>query len=75
MFFCYLLIVITCFKFYCFRRNQLLYLKLSLFYFCSPPIGSKSKMLGPQWDIMAKRMSEQGRTPSAMQDNEVHELD
>lgn len=43
--------------------------------FISPLIGSKSKVLGPQWDIMSKRMSEQGRPPSAMQDNEVHELD
>ncbi|XP_046711435.1 metastasis-associated protein MTA1 isoform X2 [Silurus meridionalis] len=37
--------------------------------------GSKSKVLAPQWDIMSKRLSEQGRPPSAMQDNEVHELD
>ncbi|KAK3537831.1 hypothetical protein QTP70_019223 [Hemibagrus guttatus] len=34
--------------------------------------GSKSKVLGPQWDIMSKRMPEQGRPPSAMQDNEVN---
>ncbi|XP_076833982.1 LOW QUALITY PROTEIN: metastasis-associated protein MTA1 [Brachyhypopomus gauderio] len=37
--------------------------------------GSKPKVLGPQWEIMSKRVSEQGRPPSAMQDNEVHELD
>uniref|UniRef100_A0A8B9KH72 Metastasis associated 1 n=1 Tax=Astyanax mexicanus TaxID=7994 RepID=A0A8B9KH72_ASTMX len=37
--------------------------------------GSKPKVLTPQWEIMSKRMSEQGRPPSALQDNEVHELD
>lgn len=36
--------------------------------------GSKSKALTPQWDIMAKRVSEAGR-PSASQQDEVHELD
>ncbi|XP_005158917.1 metastasis-associated protein MTA1 isoform X1 [Danio rerio] len=36
--------------------------------------GSKPKVLAPQWEIMAKRMSEAGRTPSVLQD-EVHELD
>nr|XP_040055586.1 metastasis-associated protein MTA1 [Gasterosteus aculeatus aculeatus]XP_040055587.1 metastasis-associated protein MTA1 [Gasterosteus aculeatus aculeatus] len=36
--------------------------------------GSKSKILAPQWDIMAKRLSEAGRPSVSMQD-EVHELD
>ncbi|XP_057199616.1 metastasis-associated protein MTA1 [Triplophysa rosa] len=36
--------------------------------------GSKPKVLAPQWDIIAKRMSEPSRTPSGLQD-EVHELD
>ncbi|XP_061551770.1 metastasis-associated protein MTA1 [Phycodurus eques] len=36
--------------------------------------GTKSKGLAPQWDIMAKRMSEVGRASAAMQD-EVHQLD
>ncbi|KAM9786788.1 metastasis-associated protein MTA1 isoform X2 [Syngnathus typhle] len=36
--------------------------------------GSKSKGLTPQWDIMAKRMSEVGRPSPAMHD-EVHQLD
>ncbi|XP_067310677.1 metastasis-associated protein MTA1-like [Pseudorasbora parva] len=36
--------------------------------------GPKPKVLAPQWEIMAKRVSEQGRTPSVLQD-EVHELD
>ncbi|XP_016148297.1 metastasis-associated protein MTA1-like, partial [Sinocyclocheilus grahami] len=36
--------------------------------------GSKPKILAPQWEIMAKRVSEAGRTPSGLQD-EVHELD
>ncbi|XP_077418673.1 metastasis-associated protein MTA1 [Vanacampus margaritifer] len=36
--------------------------------------GTKSKALAPQWDIMAKRMSEVGRASAAMQD-EVHQLD
>ncbi|TNN71617.1 hypothetical protein EYF80_018142 [Liparis tanakae] len=35
---------------------------------------SKSKILAPQWDIMAKRLSEAGRPSVSMQD-EVHELD
>uniref|UniRef100_A0A668AX86 Metastasis associated 1 n=1 Tax=Myripristis murdjan TaxID=586833 RepID=A0A668AX86_9TELE len=36
--------------------------------------GTKSKALAPQWDIMAKRVSEPGRPTGPMQD-EVHELD
>nr|XP_019953784.1 PREDICTED: metastasis-associated protein MTA1 [Paralichthys olivaceus] len=36
--------------------------------------GSKSKVLAPQWDIMAKRMSEVGRSSASLQD-EIHELD
>uniref|UniRef100_A0A4W6C1R3 Metastasis associated 1 n=1 Tax=Lates calcarifer TaxID=8187 RepID=A0A4W6C1R3_LATCA len=36
--------------------------------------GSKSKALAPQWDIMAKRMSEAARPSASLQD-EVHELD
>ncbi|KAL7380543.1 hypothetical protein ABVT39_019423 [Epinephelus coioides] len=36
--------------------------------------GSKSKVLAPQWDIMAKRLSEAGRPSVSLQD-EVHELD
>ncbi|XP_016898156.1 metastasis-associated protein MTA1 [Cynoglossus semilaevis] len=36
--------------------------------------GSKSKTLTPQWDIMAKRMSEAGRPSASLQD-EIHELD
>ncbi|XP_026100031.1 metastasis-associated protein MTA1-like isoform X2 [Carassius auratus] len=36
--------------------------------------GSKPKVLAPQWEIMAKRVSEACRTPSGLQD-EVHELD
>uniref|UniRef100_A0A3Q0SKP0 Metastasis associated 1 n=1 Tax=Amphilophus citrinellus TaxID=61819 RepID=A0A3Q0SKP0_AMPCI len=36
--------------------------------------GAKSKILAPQWDIMAKRVSEAGRSSSSLQD-EVHELD
>ncbi|KAK2826530.1 hypothetical protein Q5P01_020744 [Channa striata] len=36
--------------------------------------GSKSKALTPQWDIMAKRVSEAGRPSASLQD-EVHELD
>ncbi|KAM7376176.1 hypothetical protein PAMP_005921 [Pampus punctatissimus] len=36
--------------------------------------GSKSKALTPQWDIMAKRMSDVAR-PSAPIQDEVHELD
>lgn len=36
--------------------------------------GPKPKVLAPQWEIMAKRVSEQSRTPSGLQD-EVHELD
>ncbi|XP_061700148.1 metastasis-associated protein MTA1 [Syngnathoides biaculeatus] len=36
--------------------------------------GTKSKGLAPQWDIMAKRMSDVGRASAAMQD-EVHQLD
>ncbi|KAF3845179.1 hypothetical protein F7725_008342 [Dissostichus mawsoni] len=36
--------------------------------------GSKSKMLTPQWDIMAKRLSE-GPRPSVSLQDEVHELD
>lgn len=36
--------------------------------------GTKSKGLTPQWDIMAKRVSEVGR-PSAPIQDEVHELD
>lgn len=37
-------------------------------------LGAKSKVLAPQWDIMAKRMSEAVRPSSSLQD-EVHELD
>ncbi|XP_028293705.1 metastasis-associated protein MTA1 [Gouania willdenowi] len=36
--------------------------------------GTKSKALTPQWDIMAKRMSESGRPSASLQD-EIHELD
>uniref|UniRef100_A0A3Q3LRB1 Metastasis associated 1 n=1 Tax=Labrus bergylta TaxID=56723 RepID=A0A3Q3LRB1_9LABR len=36
--------------------------------------GSKSKGLTPQWDIMAKRMSDSARPSVSLQD-EVHELD
>ncbi|XP_067335244.1 metastasis-associated protein MTA1 isoform X1 [Channa argus] len=36
--------------------------------------GSKSKALTPQWDIMAKRVSEAARPSASLQD-EVHELD
>ncbi|XP_031165919.1 metastasis-associated protein MTA1 isoform X1 [Sander lucioperca] len=36
--------------------------------------GSKSKVLAPQWDIMAKRLSEAARPSVSLQD-EVHELD
>lgn len=36
--------------------------------------GTKSKALTPQWDIMAKRVSEVARPSAPMQD-EVHELD
>ncbi|XP_035766951.1 metastasis-associated protein MTA1 [Neolamprologus brichardi] len=36
--------------------------------------GAKSKVLAPQWDIMAKRVSEAVRPSSSLQD-EVHELD
>ncbi|XP_028994135.1 metastasis-associated protein MTA1 [Betta splendens] len=36
--------------------------------------GSKAKALTPQWDIMAKRVSDAGR-PSASQQDEIHELD
>ena len=37
-------------------------------------LGTKPK--APQWDIMAKRTAEPGRTASApMQQDEVHELD
>ncbi|XP_051578546.1 metastasis-associated protein MTA1-like [Myxocyprinus asiaticus] len=36
--------------------------------------GPKPKVLAPQWEIMTKRVSEQGRIPSGLQD-EVHELD
>ncbi|KAG7510968.1 hypothetical protein JOB18_037045 [Solea senegalensis] len=35
---------------------------------------SKSKVLAPQWDIMAKRMSEVARPSASLQD-EIHELD
>lgn len=39
-----------------------------------PLLGTKPK--APQWDIMAKRTAEPGRTTSApMQQDEVHELD
>lgn len=37
-------------------------------------VGAKSKSLTPQWDIMAKRVSEAGRPSVSLQD-EVHELD
>lgn len=37
-------------------------------------LGTKSKALAPQWDIMAKRVSEVGRPSASLQD-EVHELD
>lgn len=37
-------------------------------------VGTKSKSLTPQWDIMAKRVSEAGRPSVSLQD-EVHELD
>lgn len=40
----------------------------------SSSAGSKSKVLAPQWDIMAKRLSEAGRPSVSLQD-EVHELD
>uniref|UniRef100_A0A3Q3KSV1 Metastasis associated 1 n=3 Tax=Mastacembelus armatus TaxID=205130 RepID=A0A3Q3KSV1_9TELE len=36
--------------------------------------GSKSKALAPQWDFIAKRVSEAGRPSASLQD-EVHELD
>uniref|UniRef100_A0A674N1D1 Metastasis associated 1 n=1 Tax=Takifugu rubripes TaxID=31033 RepID=A0A674N1D1_TAKRU len=36
--------------------------------------GTKSKSLTPQWDIMAKRVSDAGRPSVSLQD-EVHELD
>ncbi|KAM8833951.1 metastasis-associated protein MTA1 isoform 2-T2 [Synchiropus picturatus] len=36
--------------------------------------GSKSKVLAPQWDIMAKRMSDVGRASAPLQE-EIHELD
>ncbi|KAM6912351.1 LOW QUALITY PROTEIN: metastasis-associated protein MTA1 [Xenentodon cancila] len=36
--------------------------------------GTKSKGLTPQWDIMAKRISDAGRASASLQD-EVHELD
>lgn len=37
-------------------------------------VGTKSKSLTPQWDIMAKRVSDAGRPSVSLQD-EVHELD
>lgn len=40
----------------------------------SSSAGSKSKALTPQWDIMAKRVSEVARPSVSLQD-EVHELD
>lgn len=40
----------------------------------SSSAGSKSKGLTPQWDIMAKRVSEASRPSVSLQD-EVHELD
>lgn len=40
----------------------------------SSSAGTKSKGLTPQWDIMAKRLSEAGRPSVSLQD-EVHELD
>lgn len=39
-----------------------------------PSAGTKSKALTPQWDIIAKRVSEAGRPSVSLQD-EVHELD
>ena len=39
-----------------------------------PPPGGKSKGLAPQWDIMAKRISEPSRAAMHLRD-EVHELD
>lgn len=41
---------------------------------CYSSAGSKSKSMTPQWDIMAKRVSEAGRPSVSLQD-EVHELD
>lgn len=45
-----------------------------VFFFYFLFLGAKSKVLAPQWDIMAKRMSEAVRPSSSLQD-EVHELD
>uniref|UniRef100_A0A674MV45 Metastasis associated 1 n=1 Tax=Takifugu rubripes TaxID=31033 RepID=A0A674MV45_TAKRU len=42
--------------------------------FCCSSAGTKSKSLTPQWDIMAKRVSDAGRPSVSLQD-EVHELD
>ncbi|PWA29715.1 hypothetical protein CCH79_00007992 [Gambusia affinis] len=40
----------------------------------APFAGTKSKALTPQWDIMAKRVSDAGRPSASLQD-EIHELD
>lgn len=47
----------------------------SFVFFSTPRLpGTKPKALTPQWDIMAKRVCEPGRTVPPLQD-QIHELD
>lgn len=59
----------------CFCVCLCLFSSLNQHVLCSSsPVGTKSKGLTPQWDIMAKRVSEVARPSAPMQD-EIHELD